>query len=315
MKILRLAAAAVVLFAACEIGVRLFAPMDALIYQDSADPLLGFELKPGARGEKVGAEVEISAQGLRDDLVPESKPSGESRVVVVGGHEAFGLGLARDAGFVARLPEGLGQVRGVNLSMYSYALGQKVELACRRAAEFKPDIVVLQASEGDAIEPPAATLPLPALKNNLRARSAFVRWVLERRYRRRTQDVAAAAPAKAASDNEPQEAENQLKRLKDCLAASGSKLVVAFVPGVDDAGGGPQSGLRRGLESGAKKIGATFVDAGPALRRVPAGRRALKPGLPFLSPAAQNALAGELRKRLAPLLPRPKKAPSRRPSV
>jgi hypothetical protein len=316
MKKVRAAAVVVaVLLAAGELGARVLAPMDALLYQDSADPRLGFELKPGARGEKLGAEVEISAQGLRDDEIPADKPAGESRVVVVGGHEAFGLGVARGDGFVARLPRGLGapgRARAVNLSMYSYALGQKVELACRRAAEFKPDVVVLQASEGDAIEPPAARFDAPDLKNFARAHSALARWLMEKRYHARA--FAAAAPVPTPADDGSAQAEAEVQRLHDCLAATGSKLVVTLVPGVDDPAAGPKSGLRRGLESGAKKIGATFVDAGPALRRVPAGARALSPGQPFLSPAAQDALAVELGKRLAPLLPRPPKTP-RRPSV
>lgn len=165
-KILGLAGAAIILLAVGEAAVRAFVPMDALLYQDSGDPALGFELKPGARGEKMGAEVRISAQGLRDDAVPAEKDPGEARVVVIGGQEAFGLGVPRREGFVAELPGRIGsrgRVRSVNLSMYSYALPQKVELACRRAAEFRPDVVVLQASEGDSVRLPPPSLQAPGL--------------------------------------------------------------------------------------------------------------------------------------------------------
>jgi hypothetical protein len=306
----------VLLLAGAEAAVRLLVPMDALLYQDSGDPGLRVELRPGARGIKLGAPVQISAQGLRDDPVPADKPAGEARVVVVGGHEAFGLGVERGQGFVAALPHGLdkgrpGPVRSVNLSMYSYGLSQKVELACRRAAEFHPDVVVLQASEGDAIAPPPPAVDAPALKNLARESSALARWAMEARYRRRA--AAVAPPPPSAADDEARAAGAQLARFKECLAASGAKLVVALVPGVNDPAG-PSSGLRRGLESEAKTLGIPFVDAGPALRRVPADKRALLPGQPFLSPAAQDALAVELRKRVAPLLPKARKTP-RRPSV
>jgi hypothetical protein len=296
-----------------EAGVRIFAPMDALIYQDSLDPALGAELKPGAKGIKVGADVEISAQGLRDDLVPDEKPAGEARVVVVGGHEAFGLGVERPQTFVAELPTGLdkgrrGPVRAVNLSMYSYSLAQKVELACKRAAEFHPDVVVLQASETDAVDPPKAALDAPELKNFLRAESALARWTMEWRYRNRTHAAGPASP-----DVEARAAE-QLKRFKECVDSTGAKPLVALIPRASDPADAAPSGLRRGLETEAKSLGIPFVDAGPALRRVPAEERTL-PGQPFLSPSAQDALATELRKRVAPLLPRPQKAPSRRPSA
>ncbi|NNN06487.1 MAG: hypothetical protein HKL90_11350 [Elusimicrobia bacterium] len=299
-----------------EAAVRAFVPMDALLYQDSADPALGFELRPGAHGEKMGADVQISAQGLRDDVVPDAKDRGEARVVVVGGQETFGLGVRRAEGFVAELPGVLrsrGRVRGVNVSMYSYGLSQKVELACRRAAEFHPDVVVLQASEGDAVELPPPSIRAPRLKNFIRETSALARWIMERRYRDRAAEV--LPPQGHAADGKADEARADLARLRDCLAPTGAKLAVAFVPGVDDLSGGAPSSLRRGIEAGAKAAGALFIDVGPALRRVPAGRRALRAGQPFLSSEAQKALSVELGRRLAPLLPRSPKSVSHRPAV
>ncbi len=317
MKTARWIAIAVFIsLAAAEAAVRMFVPMDALLYQDSADPALGFELRPGAKGEKVGADVEISAQGLRDDVVPEQKERGETRVVVVGGHEAFGLGVPRSDGFVAELPRGLrsrGQVRSVNLSMYSYGLSQKVELACRRAAEFHPDVVVLQASESDGVELPPAAIRAPAIKNFIREGSALARWIMERHYRARA--VRVHPQRERSADGKAAQARTELARLRDCLAPMGTKIVVAFVPGVDDPSLGAGSDVRRGIEAGAKASGALFVDAGPALRRVPAGQRALRAGQPFLSPEAQKALSIELGRRIAPLLPRSSKSTPRRPAV
>lgn len=317
MKTARWIAIAVFIsLAVAEAAVRMFVPMDALLYQDSADPALGFELRPGAKGKKLGADVEISRQGLRDDVVADQKEPGEARVVVIGGHEAFGLGVPRAEGFVAELPARLGsqgRVRSVNMSMYSYGLSQKVELACRRAAEFHPDVVVLQASEGDAVDLPPPSIRAPGLKNFLRETSALARWIMERRYRERA--AAVLPPQGHTGDGKAEAARADLARLRDCLAATGAKLAVVFVPGIDEFSTSAPSSLRRGVEAGAQDAGALFIDAGPALRRVPAGQRALRAGQPFLSPEAQKALSVDLGRRLAPLLPRQSKSVPRRPAV
>ena len=141
--------AAAVVFFAGELALRVFFPMDALVYEDSENPLLSFQLRPGSSGSKNGVDVVVNAQGLRDDPVPSPRPPDERRVVVVGGHETFGVGVPAERTYVRELSSGIiergeGRMRTINLSMYSYRLSQKVELACRRLQELDPELVVLQ---------------------------------------------------------------------------------------------------------------------------------------------------------------------------
>lgn len=311
-------------FALAEVATRLLAPMDALVYQDSADPRLGFELRPGARGMKAGVPVEINAQGLRDEPISAEKPPEERRVVVVGGHETFGLGVSSEDTFVRRLaadlvPAGAGRARTINLSMYSYSLSQKLELACTKVAALKPDVVVLQTAENDLKDLPPPAVTAPRLKNWAREHSAAARWAAEKRYLSQTTPAPEQAPVKpdpetAAANFE--KTREELQRFKDCVTAAGAAAAVLFVPSTTDTGTSAPSDLHGRLESGAKSLGMPFMDAGPALRRVPAAERLLHPDVPFLSPAAHKSVADELRKRLKPLLEKRRRpAPTPRPSV
>ena len=99
--------AAAAVFVASELALRTFFPMDALVYEDSENPLLSFQLRPNASGSKNGVDVVVNAQGLRDDPVPSPRPHGERRVVVVGGHETFGVGVPAERTYVRELSDGL----------------------------------------------------------------------------------------------------------------------------------------------------------------------------------------------------------------
>jgi hypothetical protein len=310
----RLAAAgtaAAGLLVAAELAVRVLHPMDALVYQDSEDPLLSTELRPGASGLKNGVEVAISAQGLRDEPVESPRPKDERRVVVVGGHETFGVGVPVESTYVRELADGLveradGRARTINLSMYSYGLAQKVEVACRRLRELEPEVAVLQVSEGDGGSPHPSLLRFARLKNWIRERSSLVRWAAEAHYLR------PRPPGPPAAEDE--EAERRaLLRFKDCADAAGARAALVFLPDVSRPAAAP-SALRRATESVSKEKGLPFLDGAPALEALPPAERTVFPGTRFLSPAAHRALSDALRARLKPLLkPRPAKKLPRRP--
>ena len=275
---------------------------------------------PGAKGDKVGAPVEINAQGMIDEAVPVSAAAGERRVLVVGGHETFGLGVPVAENFVHRLGEdlrasGLPGARTVNLSMYSYTLAQKVELACRRAGGLQPELVVLQVSQGDAESPRQARsiLPFPRLKNAVRENSALARLVMERNQLRRNESSARSKDRAPASKEDAASPARELDRFDACVRAAGAKPAVVMIPGIADDVQKP-SALRLAMESEAAALKIPFVDAASALGRLKPEERALRPNLPFLSPAAHKVLAEELGRRLKPLL-KPRPSPPRRPSV
>ncbi|MFI5349975.1 MAG: hypothetical protein ACHQ2Z_10560 [Elusimicrobiota bacterium] len=299
---------------AAEGAARLLIPMDALVYRDSEDPKLAFELSPGARGMKNGVPVEISEQGLRDEAVPAAKAPGERRVVVVGGHEAFGVGVEAKDTFVRELADGLidpkeGRARTINLSMYSYHLGQKVELACQRLASMAPELVVLQVSERDGGRPYPPSFNRPRLKNWIREHSVLARWASEKYYLRPRRTT-------PGENSDFADARAHLRRFKECADAAGARAVVMLLPDITVPAYSSPSEMRRGVEAGAKELGLPLVDAAPALEALRPEDRAVFPHERFLAPAAHRALADELRRRLKPLLKkRPAPAAARRPSV
>jgi hypothetical protein len=326
---LALLAVPLALAAAAELGVRLFVPMDALVYRDSEDPSLRFELRPGASGLKDGVPVSINSAGLRGpELAP--KPAGALRAAVAGGHEGFGLGVELAQSMAARLAPLLAQDRKVpadtvNLSMYSWTLGQKVRQACARLAAVDADLVLLQVSDDDARELPRGAVSAPRLKNALRESSAALRLVDERRYWKRAAreqalaEAAAPAPAPAApaGEREAALAAEQLAAFKRCLDEAGAAGAVLLVPNLAVPPGRetPETAaFRRALERSSRGLGLPFRDAGPALRALPAGAALKRPGEPVLSPEGQRVLSEEARRLLRPVKPPPRRKPGR-PSV
>jgi hypothetical protein len=310
-----LAAAGAAALVVAEVSVRVLHPMDALVYQDSEDPALAFELRPGAAGMKNTVQVAISAQGLRDEPVASPRPPDERRVVVVGGYEAFGVGVPAEQTYVPELAEGLvdrgqGRARTVNLSMYSYRLGQKVELACRRLKELEPELAVLQVTEGDNGGPRPPMLDFPRVKNWIRERSALFRFLSQSYYLNPPANPRPPAP----EDLEP--VRFNIRRFKECAEAAGARAAIVALPDLGRAPATEPSEFRRTVESAAKEGAMPFFDGAPALQAVlPAEDRVVFEGSHFLSPAAHRALSKAVRGWLKPLLRRrsPPKTPPRHP--
>ena len=311
MKILaRIAAVVLVAALGAELAARCFLSLDALVYRDSDDPQLAYELRPGSSGIKNGVPVAISEQGLRDEPVPAAKAPGERRVLVVGGHETFGVGVEAKDTFVRELAEGLvdpkeGNARTINLSMYSYHLGQKVELACSRLPSLAPELVVLEVTESDGGKPYPPLLRMNHLKNWIREHSVLARWASERRYLRERPTVP------GTDDYEKTLA--QVRRFKQCADSAGGRAVVLLSPDIGVARTSTPSEIRRAVDDGAKELGMTLVDVGAALDALRPEDRGVFPNAHFLSPAAHRAVADELRRALRPLLKkkRPAAAPTR----
>jgi hypothetical protein len=301
-------------YALAELAVRVFNPLDVLVYQDSEDPALAFELRPGVSGMKNGVEVSISSQGLRDDVVPPEVPPGERRVVVVGGYETFGIGVPAEQTFVRELPDGLSDrgekpVRAINLSMYSYHMSQKVELACRRLKDLQPQWAVLQVTDGDNNNPRPALLNFPRLKNWIRARSALARWASERRYLR------PLPPARSGKPEDLTPVAENVRRFKECAAAAGARAAVIVLPDLSRPDAAAPTSFQKAVEAAAKEDGLPVLNGGPALMSVAEDQRLAIPKQAFPSPAAHRALSDAVRKWLKPLLRvrPPAKAPPRRP--
>jgi lysophospholipase L1-like esterase len=138
--------------ALAELAVRVFdigPHVEALssdAYRLSEDPLLRYELAPGASD----GESAISAEGLRDRDTPLEKPAGTRRIAVVGDSIAYGLRLRREQAFPEQLERLLNRAFGapgsawevLNFGVPGYGLAQVVETVRSRALRFAPDLVV-----------------------------------------------------------------------------------------------------------------------------------------------------------------------------
>lgn len=290
-------------FAAVELGFRLFVAQDALVYRDSELPELGFELRPGASGVKSGAPVSINAAGFRERELPLEKPRDEYRVVVVGDHATFGLGVKEEDAYVRRLESLVKPPAGkklvvINASNYQYSLDQKLALLKSRALAYEPDLVVFQVTTqaGYKMNPPM--FPFVRLKNFVRERSAFVRWAIERYYwSRKPPPDAPADPAKPG----PTEYDGialSLGSLRESARKAGAQAMVVYVPNLKwnepEADVSTAAGLYR---KASAKLGLPFVDVTPALKGDPK-RYLLTPGGNWLNPEGHGAAA----KKIAPEL-------------
>lgn len=327
--LLPLLASVLIMGAGVELGVRRWVPLDALVYRDSDDPFLRFELRPGAAGLKGGVEVSINSAGQRGPE-PAPKAAGATRVAFIGGHETFGFGVELADAYPGRAADGASKdrkapVEPVNLSMYSYTLGQKVRLACSRLAGLDADLAVLQVSDEDHRELPLPGVDAPALKNFLRERSAAFRLLIERRYWRRV--AAEEAALNAGSPGVPMSLDamreeqsrivgEQLAAFKRCLEAAGATGAIVLVPNLSvplERVTPKTAAFRAALKSQAHSLGFEFQDAGPALRRLPPTEALQRYNEPVLSPNGQRVLGESVRALLKRLKPRPR--PAGRPSA
>ncbi len=301
------AACALVAAAACaEAVARAVIHEDALVYEDSLDPGLGFELRPGAAGMKEGAFTRINADGLRERDIPKAKPAGEYRVVVVGDEPAFALGLPEAAGFVRRLEGLLRPPRGmrlvvINASMYHYQFGQEREFLKARALQWHPDLVVFEAALDQGPPLAKARYPFPRLKNFLRTHSVLLRWYMERSYWSRPRPAIPFHP----------------KSIRDNLALVARILRRARVPGVVVLFPDPAlrslrdaEPVRQAYRTYAAACGLPFHD-GVGDLRPPLKRYRLRPGLPWPNAAGEEAAARGMAEAIQRLIPATKQLQAR----
>ncbi len=277
--------------ATLEIGTRIFIRQEALVYQDSRDPRLGFELKPGAEGYKSGSWVRIDSLGLRQPEMQATKSSNEFRVLVVGDHPSFALGLPEEAGYVQQLRQFFRLPPDVpfsvaNLSMYNYNLEQKMESFKRRGALFDADAVILQLGPRDLERKPKPWLNRPGLKNFLREHSRFYRWMTERIFARRS-------PPSSGGESLPPDAPKKiLALLSDFKKACGKPAMIAYFPDLSkgETARAPAA-IEPGLMHDAAKLGIPFINVSRAFDRHAPSALLLDPSKPYLNALGQSLAA------------------------
>jgi len=133
-----LAAEAVARLASVSVGT---VQINRGVVRASADPKLGFELRPDSF---VASEVDyrINSDGFRGPALQPKRP-GVRRLAVFGDSIVFGYWVAESDSFPAQLGALLGpRVETLNLGVPGYNLDQEVENLRRRVDALSPDVVV-----------------------------------------------------------------------------------------------------------------------------------------------------------------------------
>ncbi len=117
----------------------------SLLKQPSANPRIGHVHRPGGRARLMGVDVEINADGLRDDEVG-PREEAVRRVVFLGDSLTFGWGVEKRDSFAQILEESLSAQRPtevLNFGTGNYNTTQEVELFLEKGLAYRPDLVVL----------------------------------------------------------------------------------------------------------------------------------------------------------------------------
>lgn len=277
-RLLLLAGVVAVCALAAELGLRAWAgvPQDdvALVHRASDDPVLVYELTPGAVGERDGIRIRINAEGFRDDPFPGPRRPGEFRVVVVGDSVTAGHSVPMADAFaqlleqrlVARPPAGASRATVLNLGVFGYATRQELRLLETRGLAYQPDLVILAYHLNDPDIADAGQSrhfrrpPSRLVDELLRAVRALHLRGDEREYHHRIHE-----------DNADEIAAD-LGRLGALSRESGVPVLLAVLPlfDWDAAEGYAWRDLHGALAALAAENGLAFLDLAPRLTALPA---------------------------------------------
>ena len=132
---------------------------------------IGHEHKPNARAHLMGVDVEINAQGLRDDDLLASVPKDAVRILMLGDSVTFGWGVSADATMSAVMERELSEFEGrsidvINAGVGNYNTAMEVEYFLHRGQAFNPNIVVLNYFINDAEPTPTYNDPSWLARNS-----------------------------------------------------------------------------------------------------------------------------------------------------
>jgi hypothetical protein len=255
-QVLRLAGALLVIgiltLALLELAGRLLDPLGVSYYPETArlydrvilgEPL-GYRLTPGMSARLYGTDVRINELGMRDRPVPQVKPAGERRVLVLGDSVPFGVGVEDDETIPRRLEvelnagsEGSGlRYRTLNMGVPSYNTEQELIQLSTLGGQLDPDLVVLLFSTND-IEPKMWVYDKrKSLLTNLAQRSYAVSilFVLARQVRERLSGPAELIQYSSFTAENPrwQAIEQSLEAMSGITSRRGIALAV-FASGQD----------------------------------------------------------------------------------
>jgi lysophospholipase L1-like esterase len=305
-------------------------------YQRSADPLLGFELKAGYRGDAF--PFRTNAHGQRDLERALAKPAGVTRVLLLGDSVVEGWGLSQLDDTLSRRLEALhpdGSLEVLNFGVSGYSTRAEVRLLEIRGLAFAPDAVVLLFVENDFHN---LNRDLYAWRE--RPRPDWVRWAFPRSALFRLLALrldlwglgSQLDPARGLRGSDDNLVVEGVARLAELAEREGFAPLVAIWPRFTDARITDAAALPARREGGRHELvierlaalhGIESVRLSDAFRRdwrerparggeTPVSRYTLADGM-HPTPTGTAVAARGLDEALAGLAGRPRPAPQRRP--
>jgi hypothetical protein len=127
-----------------------------------ADSQLGWRLRPGIQARSTGegdAFVRVNAAGWRDRDHALGKPDGVYRIAVLGDSYSEARQVPVEKAFWALLPEQLercgfqrgGRIESMNFGVSGYSTAQEYLLLKSKAIRYRPDLVLLQFTNGNDV--------------------------------------------------------------------------------------------------------------------------------------------------------------------
>ncbi|MEG3974948.1 SGNH/GDSL hydrolase family protein [Microcoleus sp. herbarium8] len=129
----------------------------------TADPDLGWKLKPGVSGEWKGegeSFVQVNSEGLRDREHTKAKPPNTLRIAVLGDSFTEAIHVPVEQTFWSKLERKLGNceavkerknVEVINFGVMGYGTAQELVMLRKKVWDYNPDIVVLAFFTGNDI--------------------------------------------------------------------------------------------------------------------------------------------------------------------
>ncbi len=145
------------------------------IFQLSDNPVLAYELRPGA----VFAADVINSSGFRDREFPRTKPADSFRVATVGDSVTFGMGVPNASSYPKQLERLLAayaipdapRFEVLNFGIHGYNIEQVVGRVRTLALDFEPDLVIYGYVLNDPQEHSRVGLTLARLREREENRS------------------------------------------------------------------------------------------------------------------------------------------------
>jgi lysophospholipase L1-like esterase len=241
----------------------------------SANPEIGHEHVPGSSARLMGHDVAINSAGLRDREIPEAKPDGATRVLMLGDSITFGWGVGQNETLPVRLAEEYAK-RGapaevINSGVGNYNTAMEVAWFRERGLAYAPDVVVLNYFINDA-EPTPVYRDVPWLARRFYAYPVLGgAWdAFKRRVTRDEQDwrsYYAGLYAEGAPGWE--KAQREIAALASLCREKGIRLVIAHIPELRELAPYAFPEVQTKVQAVAAANGIEYVDLLPAVAGAP----------------------------------------------